>query len=76
MTTDQSAYQSLLNEFLAGSVFISGSYVSAPHQLAATAKVTGETLVDVVAADSYTINAAVLSASHFFSSRHSMPPAP
>ena len=76
MTAAQFAYQSLLDELLAGSVFISGSYVSAPYQLAATAKVTGETLVDVVAADSYMINAAVLSASHSFSSWHSMPPAP
>ena len=75
MTTDQSTYQSLLNEFPAGSVFINGSYVSAPHQLAATAKVTGETLVDVGAADRDTINAAVRSASHSFSSWRSMPPA-
>lgn len=75
MTTDQSTYQSLLNEFPAGSVFINGSYVSAPHQLVATAKVTGETLVDVGAADRDTINAAVRSASHSFSSWRSMPPA-
>jgi len=76
MTTAQFAYQSLLDELLAGSVFISSSDVSAPCHLAATAKVTGETLVDVVDADSCMINAAVPSASHSFSSWHTMPPAP
>jgi len=74
MTTDQSTYQSLLDQFPAGKVFIDGNYVAAPLKLAATAKVTGETLVDVGAADSDTIDAAVRSASHSFASWRSMPP--
>lgn len=75
MTTDHSPYQSLLGQYPAGRVFIDGSFISAPLVFAATGKVSGETLVEVGAADGDTIGAAVDSASRAFFSWRSTPPA-
>lgn len=75
MTTDYSPYQPLLDQYPAGTVYIDGKFVGAPHELAATGKVSGETLVDVGAADAGTIDAAISSAASAFPGWCSSPPA-
>ncbi|KAA3634680.1 MAG: aldehyde dehydrogenase [Proteobacteria bacterium] len=75
MTTRSFPFQSLLESYTEGSVFIDGAYAEAPNRLPATGKVTGEVLVEVGAADNGVIDAAVESARRAFPLWRATPPA-
>jgi len=75
MKNIRSSFQSLVDGFEEGAVFIDGAYAAAPLRLPATGKVAGDVLVEVGAADAGTIDVAVASARQAFPGWRATPPA-
>ena len=75
MITNRSAFDDLVETCQPGMLFIDGAWHAAPRRLPATAKVTGDVLVDVGAADVDTMSAAVDAATNAFPGWRSTPPA-
>lgn len=75
MTIDASLFSPLIDRYNTGSVFLDGKQQAAPGTLAVLGKVSGDTLADVGAADTATIDAAVDSASQAWPRWRATPPA-
>ncbi len=75
MITDRSSFDGLVESYTPGTVFIDGAWHDAPRRLPATAKVAGDVLVDVGAADVDTMSTAIDAATDAFPAWRATPPA-